>query len=250
MADILGAIGGALGLNASNGPAKLRVESWTDIHRSGISDKIFTAYINPDEFTLNYNVYIDNEKSPGEFSNFGNVLGMAPLEITLKFFLDGTGVNGNKIDVPAEIQKFYEAVGYHEKKHSIRYLRIFWGDLTLLRSNQFALECILKNASLQYKLFDTSGKPLRVVITATFTEALSKDIVALEFPKQSPDLTHVRVVKEGDTLPALTSEIYGDFKYYLEIARMNSLEDFRNLPPGLKLFFPPFTKNVIQKENA
>jgi nucleoid-associated protein YgaU len=52
-------------------------------------------------------------------------------------------------------------------------------------------------------------------------------------------MTHVRLVKEGDTLPALTREIYGDYRYYLEVARVNQLDDFRSLEPGTRLFFPP-----------
>ena len=57
---------------------------------------------------------------------------------------------------------------------------------------------------------------------------------------QSPDLTHRRVVKEGDTLPLLCREIYGAPAYYLRVAQVNGLDDFRILTPGQELFFPPF----------
>ena len=252
MPDIFGAVGDALGLAGNGEVPKIRIESWTDIHRKGTSDKIFTAFINPDEFTLNYNVFIPGtaNRAPGEHASFGEILGTAPLDITLKFYLDGTGTTGKSCKVPEQVQKFYEVVGYDEKKHNTRYLRLVWGSLTLLRSNQYALDCVLKNASIQYKLFKPDGTPLRVIITATFTEALSNELVGLEFPKSSPDLTHVRIVKEGDTLPALVYDIYGNFKYYLEVAKANSLQNFRDLQPGQKLFFPPFEKNVTKKSNA
>lgn len=252
MADILGAIGDALGLTNSGEISKLRIESWDNIKREGTSDKIFKAFINPDEFTVNYNVFVESttNKSQGELSRSGNILGIAPMDLTLKFYLDGTGANGQKCVVADQIKKFYEVVGYDGKKHSTRFLRIFWGDLTLLRSNQYALDCFLKNASLQYKLFKPDGTPLRVIITATFTEALSAEIVASEFPKSSPDLTHIRIVKEGDTLPSLVYEIYGDFKYYLEVAKANGLQTFRKLEPNQKLFFPPFDKYVTRKTNG
>lgn len=253
MADILGAVSGALGLSGSGEVPKLEIQSWTDIKREGKpkEDDLFKAFINPDEFTLNYNVFITSSgASPGEHSQFGKTLGTAPLEVTLKFYLDGTGAAGKKYNVPAQIQQFYKVVGYDGKKHDTRYLRIFWGSLTLLRPTQYALDCVLKNASLQYKLFKTDGTPLRVIITATFVEALSAEIIAFEFPKSSPDLTHVRITKEGDTLPALAYEIYGDFKYYLEVARANQLQSFRRLEPNQKLFFPPFDKNVTRKTNG
>jgi len=57
--------------------------------------------------------------------------------------------------------------------------------------------------------------------------------------KSSPDLTHSRIVKNGDTLPLLSKEIYGSSSHYLWIAQQNQLDDFRNLTPGHRLFFPP-----------
>ncbi len=229
---------------------KLKVESWAALERSGESEKTFTAFINPDEFTLNYNVITENRTTPGKNGSPASFLGTAPLELSLKFFLDGTKVTGQELDVANKIKEFYEVVGYDGTNHRTRYLRIFWGKLTLLRSNQFALDCVLKNASLQYKLFKADGTPLRVVINATFTEAISNEEREAEEPASSPDLTHVRIVKEGDTLPAMAYKIYGDFKYYLEVAKANNLQDFRNLLPGQKIFFPPFDKNVKEKANA
>jgi nucleoid-associated protein YgaU len=59
---------------------------------------------------------------------------------------------------------------------------------------------------------------------------------------QSPDLTHVRRVKAGDTLPGLCDQIYGDPRLYLKVAAANGLDDFRRLVPGTKVFFPPLEK--------
>jgi nucleoid-associated protein YgaU len=58
----------------------------------------------------------------------------------------------------------------------------------------------------------------------------------------SPDLTHVRMVKEGDTLPLMTYRIYGDPKYYLEVAKANKINNFRKLKTGDIIIFPPLTK--------
>ncbi|NOY83787.1 MAG: hypothetical protein GXO96_02990 [Nitrospirae bacterium] len=57
--------------------------------------------------------------------------------------------------------------------------------------------------------------------------------------KSSPDLTHVRLVKSGDTLPLMSKEIYGTSVHYLRVAQVNGLDDFRNLVPGQEIFFPP-----------
>ncbi len=55
----------------------------------------------------------------------------------------------------------------------------------------------------------------------------------------SPDLTHVRTVQAGDTLPLLCTSIYGSARHYLLVARHNGLDDFRQLQPGQQLQFPP-----------
>ncbi|MCK5703624.1 MAG: LysM peptidoglycan-binding domain-containing protein, partial [Cyclobacteriaceae bacterium] len=63
---------------------------------------------------------------------------------------------------------------------------------------------------------------------------------------QSPDLTHFKIVKEGETLPLIAKKIYGDSKYYLEIARVNNINNFRRLKTGQQLVLPPIDK----KENG
>jgi nucleoid-associated protein YgaU len=59
---------------------------------------------------------------------------------------------------------------------------------------------------------------------------------------ESPDLTHIRLVKAGDTLPEMCFNIYGDPRYYLDVARQNRLDNFRKLEPGTRIFFPPIEK--------
>ena len=49
-------------------------------------------------------------------------------------------------------------------------------------------------------------------------------------------------VKAGDNLPAMCRDIYGDASYYLQVAEINELTDFRNLSPGAKLLFPRLEK--------
>jgi nucleoid-associated protein YgaU len=49
-------------------------------------------------------------------------------------------------------------------------------------------------------------------------------------------------VKSGDTLPLLAKEIYGSSRYYLRLAQVNHIDDFRNLQPGQEIIFPPLAK--------
>jgi nucleoid-associated protein YgaU len=65
--------------------------------------------------------------------------------------------------------------------------------------------------------------------------------------KSSPDLTHVRVAKAGDTLPNMCHEIYGDPAFYFRIAEWNGLGNFRSLQPGTRIEFPPLARNGTAK---
>jgi hypothetical protein len=226
---------------------KLKIEGFTNITRSGLPVATFEAFINPEEVSINYVVISDTEGKAGGTSSPGQFVRSLPLQLTLKFFIDGTNTSGTPLKlvtgVPAtvaeKIREFYQAVGYSGNSHQTHYVRILWGNLALLRFDPDVFNGKLKNAQIQYKLFKPDGTPLRAIITATFIEAIAPEEAESIEQNSSPDLTHMRMVKEGDTLPGLTLSIYGDFSYYPEVARINGLDDFRNLTPGTRLIFPP-----------
>lgn len=235
---------------------KVKIKGFEDINHTG-TPKIFDAFINPDEFTVNYHTNIDHTSTVGQTGTAGAFLSSAPMELSLRFYLDGTKVSGTlkssdkaEVSVAQKITEFYEACGYNSNRHRPRFVQIFWGDLSLLRFNPEIFNGCLKTVSINYKLFNAKGAPLRAIINATFVEAIPPAQRDSAGKASSPDLTHVRVVKEGDTLPGMTQEIYGNLSYYLQVAKVNNLVDFRNLEPGTKLFFPPVDKNVKANSNG
>jgi len=255
MADILGTVGNALGLTNKGGLEKLTIYGFKEINHddqatleSNPEATVFEAFINPDEFSVTYATLYDHTTPIGDDSIPGTFLKSSPMELQLKFFIDGT-LPRSKDDqtVTQKIQQFYNACGYTPESHRPKYVRIIWGKLSLMRFDPDIFDGCLKSVSIQYKMFSEQGLPLRALVNATFVEAISKEKKEAQNNPSSPDLTHVRTVKEGDTLPAMVYAIYGDFRYYLEVARVNNLQDFRNLEPGKELFFPPFDKSVKTK---
>lgn len=195
----------------------------------------FEAYVNPSEITLSYEIEYDSANGAGTTSSRMNFKKAKPGDLALTFFLDGTGANGKKIEVQEKINEFQQVTGYNGKIHRTSYLKVMWGTLQIKR-------CVLKSASIAYKLFKPDGIPLRAVITANFTDNSDDKTSQAIAQNQSSDLTHVRLVKAGETLPSLCEQIYGDPHYYLEVARANKIDNFRNLTPGIKVFFPPLEK--------
>ena len=97
----------------------------------------------------------------------------------------------------------------------------------------------LQNMDIVYDLFSNRGVPLRARISLQFVSHVSKETMELKNYNQSPDMSHIFTIREGDSLPLMSEDVYNDSKYFLHIAELNELTNFRNLEVGAKLLFPP-----------
>ncbi len=214
---------------------KLLIKSYDQADYSGEPIGEFRAFINPNEITMAYEMEYDSAQGSGTTGSRMEFKKVKPGDLALTFFIDGTGANGVLVDVQEQVDLFQTVTGYNGDIHRPNYLKVTWGTLQIKR-------CVLKSASIAYKLFKPSGIPLRAVISANFTDN-SDDETRVAFAQdQSPDLTHMRIIKDGDTLPLMCYRIYGSPHHYIEVAKANGLDNFRQLVPGEQLFFPPLEK--------
>ena len=214
---------------------KLLIRAYEKPDYSGDPVGEFEAYVNPNEITLSYEMEYDSAQGSGTTNSRMEFKKVKPGDTALTFFIDGTGANGRPADVQQKVEQFQTVTGYNGNIHRPNYLKVAWGTLQVKR-------CVLKSASIAYKLFKPDGVPLRAVITANFTDNSDDQTRVAVAQDKSPDLTHVRLIKAGETLPLLCDQIYGDPERYLEVARANRLDHFRRLTPGVKIFFPPLEK--------
>jgi hypothetical protein len=213
---------------------RLLIHAYSD---AAFSNQIgtFESYVNPAEIVLTYEHEFDSGQGAGTTGSRMEFKKIKPGDLTLSFFLDGTGANGRPLDVQAKIAEFQKTTGYNGDKHQPSFLKVVWGTLAVKR-------CVLKSATITYKLFRPNGVPLRATINAVFTDAVSDPERVAMAQDSSPDLTHVRTLRAGDSLAALCHEIYGDPALYLKVARANGLTSPRDLPPGTRVRFPPLAK--------
>jgi hypothetical protein len=212
----------------------VRAYSAPDYAESKLVDT-FESYVNPNEITLAYEMEYDSAQGSGTTGSRMDFKKVKPGDMSLVFFLDGTGANGVKIDVQTQVEKFQAVTGYNGDIHRPNYLKLAWGTIQIKR-------CVLKSASIAYKLFKADGTPLRAAISATFVDAVEDQTRIALAQDSSPDLTHVRVLRAGETLAALCGQIYGDPALYLKVARANNLDGVRHLPAGTRVRFPPLAK--------
>lgn len=199
----------------------------------------FKAHVNPESYTQSVYVNYSEMQAPGTSGAANNYNHTDPNTLRFEFLLDRTGALGNlatgPVGVIPDIIHFKKlTLDYEGEIHRPRYLKLIWGTLLF--------DCQLQSLDIEHKMFSPQGLPLRAVLKASFKEYTEETKRSALENKSSPDLTHVRTVKEGDTLPLMTQRIYGDSKYYLEIARINGLTNFRKLEPGSEIVFPPIEK--------
>ncbi len=215
---------------------KLKVKAYEKSARQ-VPFKTFTAMFNPSSFQQSYAIVWGKKQGHDSSGKEVNYARSKPERLDITLLLDGTGVDqlgltkGSR-SIKDRVKDFLDtAFRYNGKIHEPNFLAVEWGSLIF--------SCRLESADISYTSFNRDGTPLRAEIKAAFISDKEATRLAKEENKQSPDLTHGRMVREGDTLPQLAREIYGSAAYYLDVARFNGINDFRNLTAGEHLIFPP-----------
>lgn len=222
----------------ANNVSKLKIYSYADADRKS-SDANMEVLVNPESYSQKITVKFSEKQAPGTTAKMPKFSKMEPQKLDFELLFDSTGViNGVRDEtngVESELAKFKKLVlEYKGDKHRPRFLSIYWGTLKF--------DCCLESLDITYKLFRSDGLPLRALAKVGFIGSMDDTKRVNKENSQSPDLTHVRTVNEGDTLPLMSFQVYGDSKYYIEVAKANGLNDFRNLKTGLKIKFPPIEK--------
>ena len=220
---------------------KLTISAYKTRARNGKEIGKFEAMYNPASFSQTYEIEYDGKLKQAYNSSGKEVKyrRSKPRTLDITLILDGTGVQSMgaarlsaQKSVTDRVQQFLDLTfRMNGKVHEPNFLVVEWGDLIF--------SCRLQNVTINYTSFNPDGSPLRAELGIQLISDQETKRRLRKDNKNSPDLTHHRVVKSGDTLPQLAKEIYGSAHYYLRVAQVNQLDDFRNLTPGTSLYFPP-----------
>lgn len=216
----------------------------------------YEVLINPETYALTYGTETNQKTAQGSSEIITSFNKRSPQTLNFKFLFDGTGVikkdNGilaglaSGLAIPglsAKLPDITEDIGNFKKvvydfgssTHAPSYVQLRWGVLLY--------NCQLTRMTITFKLFKPDGTPLRAEADCSFQGVIDEEKLAAIENRQSPDLTRIRTVTEGDTLPLLCFREYGDSRYYYQVASVNKLTDMKRLKPGMKLIFPPIETN-------
>jgi hypothetical protein len=145
----------------------------------------------------------------------------------VELFLDRTD-EGN--DVDADINALEGFIQIDSSLHAPPVVLFEWGS--------FSFTGVVKSLREKMTLFSEDGRRLRARIALTFKSYKSAEVQLRELNLSSPDRSHARVLREGETLAHIAYEAYGDPRMWRPIALANGIERPRFIPPGTPLWIP------------
>jgi hypothetical protein len=221
---------------------RLKLVAFADNGFSGDGFDPFEVLMNPETYRRSCSVEYADEQSPGTVAPELKFKGMPADSIGFKLIFDGTNSIANLPeslrgkDVTAQIQAFEKTtLKYNGEIHRPNFVRLSWGT--------FTFKGVLTELNLEYTLFKDDGTPLRASADVTFKATMSTEEAALEAGRKSPDLTRVRQLVAGETLPGLCCSVYGEVNTFVQVARVNRMDRLRDIDVGTFLRFPPLRKS-------
>jgi hypothetical protein len=232
--------------------SKLTIAAYPDFRNgdvSGSSVATFTLQLNPEQFNVEYDTEVEQlgDGEPGTASGVpvsARSRAYTKQKLSLNFLVDNTGIlpnppsgmsmfrMGGSISDAMEI--LYKAtIKPTSDSHMAPFVHVEWGDAIDLKGKVTSL-------SIEYVRFNSSGAPIRAKVQLSVQEEVDETVISRQF--QSPDITRMPTMREGDTLVALCNEFYDDPSYFIQVANLNDLPQFRRLKVGSVIRFPPLEK--------
>ncbi len=200
---------------------------------------VFECMFNPDTYSTEHQIVYNTQQTAGSSGNKPIFTKIRPMLFSIEFTIDATGVSSDleipvPIPIPVQVLLFNSVtMDVQGTTHRPNNLIVQWGT--------FIRDCVLQSSKITYTLFDSFGIPLRAKINATFLEQKGSTLNQIANMFSSPDLTHSKLVQDGDLLPLMVFSEYRNQDYYLQVARSNKLKNFRKLKAGTTIQLPPIS---------
>lgn len=217
----------------------IKISAYTDKDFSQQHGSALELPMEPEQISFGNSIHYRDDRQLGSTGGDIRFEKYGPATLSLKFTIDCTGVVEGTLPGDSVYDKVNDLADllyvYNSDGHSPSYVVVTYGEL-LFKGR-------LEKMDTKYQLFSSGGVPLRATVSLVFKRFMTGKEERKKFSKQSPDMSRLVTVKEGETLPYLCHRLYGDSLLVREVARSNELDSFRNIPAGTQLLFPPLKKN-------
>jgi len=210
---------------------------------TGYTDEEFTKLfpgppylmmLNPESVKWQRSIEYNQQQAPDSSSASQRYKSTPSDKLSFDVVIDCTGiVDPTRTNMAKEITTLESIIfTYNGTIHRPNFVKVQWGKDLIFNG-------VLSSFDISYTLFRPDGSPLRAKISLSFIQYIAPQTVKIQDKKESPDVSHLVTVVEGTTLPLLCDRIWQQEDYYLQAARYNDLNKFRNLKGIEKLIFPP-----------
>lgn len=202
------------------------------------SGDVLPVQFNPTEYTLTKGAQLAEVPIPGLDQPIIQFVRGHTETMSLELFFDATegGTGAQASSVTALTDDFYELIKIDPESHAPPVLLFRWG--SEFPGMRDAFKCVVASVRQQFTLFSPLGIPLRAKLTVELHEYKSLAEQIMELNLQSADQTKAHVVLEGETLPSVSYQEYGDSTVWRQIAIANSIDNPLALSPGTILTVP------------
>lgn len=147
--------------------------------------------------------------------------------LSLELFLDATD---RRQPVEEDLEQLRGLVRIDDETHSPPVCAFVWGDVSF--------QGVVTSLRERFTLFGEDGRVQRARLNLTIRSYVAAEVQLREINRQSPDRTHLHVVRAGDSLASIATAAYGDPRHWVRIAEANDLERPRLLTEGQALRIP------------
>jgi len=147
--------------------------------------------------------------------------------LNLELFLDRTD-EGN--DVNSDVAALERLTQIDSTLHSPPVIQFDWAN--------FSFTGVVTSVREKLTLFSEDGRVLRARIALSLKSYKAAEVQLRDLKLSSPDRSHARVLREGETLAHIAYEAYGDPRMWRTIALANNIDRPRFIEPGTPLWIP------------
>ncbi|WP_235299100.1 CIS tube protein [Portibacter marinus] len=196
--------------------------------------KEFKAKVNPSNIKTKRSILFNTNNRANSGYDVKQYQGHGEIEMEIKLILTKFDAYSGResTSVSEQIDNLLKATyDYDGSSHKSPYVTVLWGEFKFLGH--------LKDMSINYNTFNTDGTATNAEVDLVFVNFVPAIAQAHQQNRNSPDMTHMKLMKEGDKIPIICDDIYDDPTYYVQVAEANNLTNFRQVRPGQQIIFPP-----------
>jgi hypothetical protein len=110
--------------------------------------------------------------------------------------------------------------------------------VTFAWGRNVSFKAVILSCSIAFKLFQSSGEPIRAEVSLNLTEAEQTTVAAQNPTTRAQAGLGVHTVKDGDSLQSIAYQVYGDATRWRTIAETNGIDNPLNVRRGTPLMLP------------